>query len=378
MQNLKGSLRSRSVFGQLVLVSSLVAGVTAACYTGPTVISDTDAKGDATTPTVLACGSTAEALRTSVFARDCSSSACHGGSDPAGSLDLALPGWETKVIGAAASECGGQVLVVPGDPEGSYLFRKLVDAKPACGSRMPKGSTPDDAQVACVRAWIVALGGTKPPPGSDDGGTVLADGAVVPADAAPACENGKTPCNGTCVALATDPKNCGTCGKTCPVACAASACVTACTGTTTNCSGACVDTTSDSTHCGSCTNVCGVGKTCVGSECACGATVSFAAQIQPILTRECTSAGCHVGAQPKSSLLLTAGASYGALVNAASSTCTAKVRVVPGQVDKSYLVNKLTGIGMCAGTQMPKTGGALPANEIDLVRAWICNGAPNN
>jgi hypothetical protein len=85
-----------------------------------------------------------------------------------------------------------------------------------------------------------------------------------------------------------------------------------------------------------------------------------------------------VGAQPKSSLLLTAGASYGALVNAASSTCTAKVRVVPGQVDKSYLVNKLTGIGMCAGTQMPKTGGALPANEIDLVRAWICNGAPNN
>jgi hypothetical protein len=47
-------------------------------------------------------------------------------------------------------------------------------------------------------------------------------------------------------------------------------------------------------------------------------------------------------------------------------------------VAKSYLVNKLTGVDLCAGTQMPKAGSSLSLSEIDLVRGWICNGAPNN
>jgi hypothetical protein len=106
--------------------------------------------------------------------------------------------------------------------------------------------------------------------------------------------------------------------------------------------------------------------------------VSFASQLQPILTASCTGNGCHAGVMPKANLLLTSGKAYASLVNAPSSACSGKIEVVPGSVERSYLMNKLTGVGMCAGTLMPKAGSPLPGNQVDLFRAWICNGAPNN
>jgi hypothetical protein len=64
-------------------------------------------------------------------------------------------------------------------------------------------------------------------------------------------------------------------------------------------------------------------------------------------------------------------------VNHAASGCTTShIRVVPGSVSTSYLVNKLTGVGMCSGSQMPLTG-SLSSSQVDQIRAWICNGAPN-
>ncbi|MBL8950054.1 MAG: hypothetical protein JNK82_04715 [Myxococcaceae bacterium] len=41
----------------------------------------------------------------------------------------------------------------------------------------------------------------------------------------------------------------------------------------------------------------------------------------------------------------------------------------------SYLVNKLTGTGMCLGSQMPKGSGSLTAAQLDTVRAWNATGA---
>jgi hypothetical protein len=54
------------------------------------------------------------------------------------------------------------------------------------------------------------------------------------------------------------------------------------------------------------------------------------------------------------------------------------MRVAPGSVATSYLVNKLTGQGLCSGNLMPPNGGPLSSTQLDLIRAWICNGAPNN
>ena len=41
-------------------------------------------------------------------------------------------------------------------------------------------------------------------------------------------------------------------------------------------------------------------------------------------------------------------------------------------------MHKLLGTYICAGTQMPKAGSSLPKQELDVVGAWICAGAPNN
>jgi hypothetical protein len=77
-------------------------------------------------------------------------------------------------------------------------------------------------------------------------------------------------------------------------------------------------------------------------------------------------------------MTLASGSSYAALVGIASSTCTGLVRVTPGSVPNSYLMNKLSGSGICNGTQMPKAGSALPASNMSAITGWICQGAPKN
>jgi hypothetical protein len=75
---------------------------------------------------------------------------------------------------------------------------------------------------------------------------------------------------------------------------------------------------------------------------------------------------------------LASGYAYTSLVYAPTSTCTGLIRVTPSAVPQSYLMNKLLGVNICSGTQMPKTGGALSSSEINTISAWICEGAPKN
>jgi hypothetical protein len=155
-------------------------------------------------------------------------------------------------------------------------------------------------------------------------------------------------------------------------------CTIACGTSMTACSGACVDLQTDGSNCGSCGHACASGTMCSAGSCmACGATVSFGSQIQPIFTANCTT-GCHGGVRPAAGMSLTSGSSYASLVNRMASGCTTShIRVVPGSVSNSYLINKLTGVGMCSGSQMPLTG-SISSSQIDQIRAWICNGALNN
>lgn len=107
--------------------------------------------------------------------------------------------------------------------------------------------------------------------------------------------------------------------------------------------------------------------------------VSFAADVQPILTANCAAIGCHTGAFPAGLLNLTAGVAYGNLVAMDSLECPPTDRVAPGDPDASYLVHKLEGAGPCfMGTQMPQGQPPLPAAQIQLIRDWITQGAPNN
>jgi hypothetical protein len=86
----------------------------------------------------------------------------------------------------------------------------------------------------------------------------------------------------------------------------------------------------------------------------------------------CGTSTCHGGNRPSAGLdLSSASTAEAQLVNVASQQCAAKMLVLPGDSSQSYLVNKLTGVGMCSGSQMPKGGSALTAAQIDTVRAWI-------
>lgn len=111
-------------------------------------------------------------------------------------------------------------------------------------------------------------------------------------------------------------------------------------------------------------------------------SVSFAADVQPIFSANC-SGNCHGGAAPSKGLNLSSAVdAYAGLVNRNSTECTAVKLVEPSSPQTSYLMWKLHGSGptpqSCfSGSQMPKTG-SVTSNEQAIINSWIVAGAPNN
>ncbi len=105
----------------------------------------------------------------------------------------------------------------------------------------------------------------------------------------------------------------------------------------------------------------------------------FAADIQALFDTEgCTAFNCH-GAAPSGgngNLDLRSGDSYGQLVNVTASGEDI-IRVIPNNPDGSYLVIKLEG-RQSSGSRMPLALPALESSQIQLIKNWINNGAPNN
>jgi hypothetical protein len=70
---------------------------------------------------------------------------------------------------------------------------------------------------------------------------------------------------------------------------------------------------------------------------------------------------------------------YAAIVDKPTPECMdGRVYVKPGDPANSYLVQKLRGVDMCMGEQMPK--GPTKLSDVDLatIERWICEGAPDN
>lgn len=107
--------------------------------------------------------------------------------------------------------------------------------------------------------------------------------------------------------------------------------------------------------------------------------VSYASQIQPLWAAKCVTNACHDNVTPQARLNLTAAVSHAALVGVASQQCPSTQLVNPGAPEQSYLMFKLQGSGPCmTGSRMPKTAPAFSPAQLQLVRDWITNGAPNN
>jgi hypothetical protein len=88
-------------------------------------------------------------------------------------------------------------------------------------------------------------------------------------------------------------------------------------------------------------------------------------------------AGCHTGPTsgtlPGGMDLTTAAHSAASLIDVAAVENGALKRVLPNDADSSFLIKKLEGT---AGSQMPLGGQPLSAATIAKIRAWITNGAP--
>lgn len=97
-----------------------------------------------------------------------------------------------------------------------------------------------------------------------------------------------------------------------------------------------------------------------------------------IFSPSCAVSGCHAGPNPQQGMNLSAGQAHGNLVDVRSNERPELFRVAPGEPDSSYLVHKIEGRSSIVGERMPLGSESLSQEEVDAIRTWIENGAPEN
>ena len=95
-----------------------------------------------------------------------------------------------------------------------------------------------------------------------------------------------------------------------------------------------------------------------------------------VFTVSCAVPGCHGGAGAQQGLRLDPGFSAGSLINVASPRDPNLIRVVPGDPDASFLIQKLQGADGLLGDRMPDGGPYLTTATVNVIRQWIQDGAP--
>ena len=108
--------------------------------------------------------------------------------------------------------------------------------------------------------------------------------------------------------------------------------------------------------------------------------VSMSEQIQETLSSDCGVAGCHAPGNPPLGLVLTPQFAYANIVGVQSREYGVEFRVNPNDPTTSFLYRKVSENPPPVGYQMPApaTGSVLQAAEIDRIRRWILQGAPDN
>lgn len=101
--------------------------------------------------------STLSQLQTDIFTPSCAKSGCHSGSAPAQGMDLSEGQTFANTVGVASTQVLSLNRVEPGNPDDSYLVRK-VEGTASVGGRMPLDGPPflTNAQIQSIRDWIAA------------------------------------------------------------------------------------------------------------------------------------------------------------------------------------------------------------------------------
>ncbi len=99
-----------------------------------------------------------------------------------------------------------------------------------------------------------------------------------------------------------------------------------------------------------------------------GLTPTLASIQANVFSESCV--GCHTGGGASGGLRLDPGFSAVNLINVASPRDASLIRVVPGNPNASFLIQKLEGT-QSLGDRMPQNGPYLPQSTINVVRQWI-------
>ena len=105
------------------------------------------------------------------------------------------------------------------------------------------------------------------------------------------------------------------------------------------------------------------------------AGMTYSGRVERLIIKRCE--GCHDAEKAKGQLVLDPGTGYDNLVGRASTRVPDVVLVRPGDPDGSLLWQKLNGTAR-EGKGMPLTPHGwkkLPEKELELIRAWIADGA---
>lgn len=102
-------------------------------------------------------GSCSLDVHADILVPSCGADGCHGAGSSQLDLDLASEGFEARLVDAPAQGCDGRRLVVPGDPDTSYLIEK-IEGTPECGDRMPIIGELTQEELTCIRLWVTSLG----------------------------------------------------------------------------------------------------------------------------------------------------------------------------------------------------------------------------
>ncbi len=89
-----------------------------------------------------------------VFTPSCAVAGCHGSSQPQQGMNLSAGAAYANTVGVRSVERSDLNRVEPGDPDRSYLVKKIRGDPDITGVRMPSGGSLTADQVQLVIDWV--------------------------------------------------------------------------------------------------------------------------------------------------------------------------------------------------------------------------------
>jgi hypothetical protein len=91
-----------------------------------------------------------------IFTQACAKAGCHDAAAASGGMVLAAGSAYGQIVGRPSSEAPALARVQPGQPEASYLLKKVRGDADISGARMPRDGPPflSASQIAGIAGWI--------------------------------------------------------------------------------------------------------------------------------------------------------------------------------------------------------------------------------